>query len=64
MHFLAALVFKKTFWNALRKLGGPGLILLGLVDNSVIWKIPLNRAGKPFQYCGKLRLPPSFSYVN
>jgi membrane protein YqaA with SNARE-associated domain len=36
MHLLAAVVFKKTFWNALRKLGGPGLILLGLADNSLI----------------------------
>ncbi len=36
MRLLAALVIEKTFWTALRKLGGPGLILLGLVDNSVI----------------------------
>lgn len=36
MHILAAAVVKKTLWLALRRLGGPGLVLLGLVDNSVI----------------------------
>ena len=36
MRLLAAVVFKKTFWSVLSKLGGPGLILLGLADNSVI----------------------------
>ncbi len=36
MHLLAAAVLKKTFWSALRKLGGPGLILLGLADNSLV----------------------------
>jgi membrane protein YqaA with SNARE-associated domain len=36
MHLLALLVLKKTFWNWLRALGGPGLILLALVDNSAI----------------------------
>ena len=36
MHLLAAIVVKKTIWQTLRRLGGPGLILLGLVDNSVI----------------------------
>ena len=36
MHLLAAAVVKKTLWHALRNLGGPGLILLGLADNSVV----------------------------
>ncbi len=36
MHLLAAIVVKKTIGQTLRHLGGPGLILLGLVDNSVI----------------------------
>jgi membrane protein YqaA with SNARE-associated domain len=36
MHFFAAVVVKKTFWTALRKLGGPSLILLGLADNSLL----------------------------
>jgi membrane protein YqaA with SNARE-associated domain len=36
MHLLAAIVVKKTIWHTLRRLGGPGLIVLGLVDNSVI----------------------------
>ncbi len=36
MHLLAAVAVKKTFFHALRRLGGPGLIVLGLVDNSAI----------------------------
>ncbi len=36
MHLLAAVVVKKTIWHTLRRLGGPGLIVLGLVDNSAI----------------------------
>jgi len=36
MHLLTAVVLKKTLWHALRNLGGPGLILLGLADNSVV----------------------------
>jgi membrane protein YqaA with SNARE-associated domain len=36
MHPYAAFLFKKTFWHLLRRLGGPGLILLGVVDNSVV----------------------------
>lgn len=36
MHLVAAVVVKKTIWHVLRRLGGPGLIVLGLVDNSVI----------------------------
>jgi membrane protein YqaA with SNARE-associated domain len=36
MHLLAAAVVHKTIWHTLRRLGGPGLIVLGLVDNSAI----------------------------
>jgi len=36
MHLLAAAVFKKTLLHVVRRLGGPGLIVLGLVDNSLI----------------------------
>ncbi len=36
MHFIAAAAVKGSFWHVLRRLGGPGLILLGLLDNSVI----------------------------
>jgi membrane protein YqaA with SNARE-associated domain len=36
MHLLAAVVVKKTLLHALRRLGGPGLIALGLIDNSFI----------------------------
>jgi membrane protein YqaA with SNARE-associated domain len=36
MHLLAAVVVHKTIWHTLRRLGGPGLIVLGLVDNSAI----------------------------
>ncbi|MGB8887700.1 MAG: VTT domain-containing protein [Candidatus Korobacteraceae bacterium] len=33
---LAAATAKKTIWHAVRRFGGPGLIALGLLDNSVI----------------------------
>lgn len=36
MQLLAAAVFNKTLLHMVRRLGGPGLIALGLVDNSVI----------------------------
>ena len=36
MHLAAAIVVHKTIWHILRRLGGPGLIILGLVDNSFI----------------------------
>lgn len=36
MFLFAAPAVKHTIWHALRRLGGPGLILIGLVDNSVI----------------------------
>ena len=36
MHLLAAMVVHKTIWHWLRHMGGPGLIVLGLVDNSAI----------------------------
>jgi len=36
MYLLAAAVFKKTLMHLVTRLGGPGLIALGLVDNSVI----------------------------
>lgn len=36
MLLLAATVFKKTLLHVVTRLGGPGLIALGLVDNSVI----------------------------
>ncbi len=36
MHRTAVVAFTKPFWNALWQLGGPGLILLGLADNSVV----------------------------
>ncbi len=36
MHLIAVAVVHKTIWHALRRLGGPGLIVLGLVDNSAI----------------------------
>jgi membrane protein YqaA with SNARE-associated domain len=36
MHLLAAIVVNKTMWRLLRHMGGPGLIVLGLVDNSAI----------------------------
>ena len=36
MHLLSAIVLSKATWHWLRRLGGPGLVLLGLVDNSVI----------------------------
>src|SRR5947208_16676025 len=36
MYLVAASAVKSTFWHVLLKLGGPGLILLGFLDNSVI----------------------------
>ncbi|HZL67772.1 MAG TPA: hypothetical protein VFC29_10625, partial [Candidatus Limnocylindrales bacterium] len=36
MHHLAAIVANKAMWRLLRHMGGPGLIVLGLVDNSAI----------------------------
>jgi membrane protein YqaA with SNARE-associated domain len=36
MHLLATIVVHKTIWQFLRHMGGPGLIVLGLVDNSAI----------------------------
>lgn len=36
MQLLAAAVFKKSLMHVVTRLGGPGLIALGLVDNSVI----------------------------
>ena len=36
MQLLAAAVFKRTLMHVVTRLGGPGLIALGLVDNSVI----------------------------
>jgi membrane protein YqaA with SNARE-associated domain len=36
MHLLAAVAVKRTLLHAVRRLGGPGLIVLGLIDNSVI----------------------------
>ncbi len=36
MHLLAAAVLKKTIWHVVSRLGGPGLIVLGLIDNSLI----------------------------
>ncbi|MGA2902968.1 MAG: VTT domain-containing protein [Candidatus Korobacteraceae bacterium] len=36
MHLLAAATVKRTFSHLVRYLGGPGLIVLGLVDNSFI----------------------------
>lgn len=36
MHLLAAIVANKTIWRLLQHMGGPGLIVLGLVDNSAI----------------------------
>jgi membrane protein YqaA with SNARE-associated domain len=36
MHLTAAIVANKTIWHLLRHMGGPGLIVLGLVDNSAI----------------------------
>ena len=36
MHLLAAVVVKKTLMHLVRRLGGPGLIALGLIDNSFI----------------------------
>ena len=36
MDLIAAAAAKHSFWHVLRQLGGPGLILLGLVDNSFV----------------------------
>jgi membrane protein YqaA with SNARE-associated domain len=36
MHFIAVAAAKAGFWHMFRRLGGPGLILLGLLDNSAI----------------------------
>jgi membrane protein YqaA with SNARE-associated domain len=36
IYLLAAAPLKKTIWHAVRRFGGPGLIALGLLDNSVI----------------------------
>ncbi len=36
MHLAATIVFSKFFLHLLRRLGGPGLIVLGLIDNSAI----------------------------
>ena len=33
---LIVIVLKRPVWHVLRQLGGPGLIVLGLVDNSVV----------------------------
>lgn len=36
MHLYAAFAFKKVLWAWIQRLGGPGLVAIGLVDNSVI----------------------------
>ena len=36
MRLIAAVAFTKPFWTVLWQLGGPGLILLGVADNSVV----------------------------
>lgn len=36
MHLIAAVTLKRTIWHLVKRLGGPGLIALGLIDNSVI----------------------------
>ncbi len=36
MRLIAAVTSKEPFWNVLWQLGGPGLILLGVADNSVV----------------------------
>ena len=36
MFLFAASSFRHTLWHILRRLGGPGLILLGVVDNSFV----------------------------
>jgi membrane protein YqaA with SNARE-associated domain len=36
MHLLAAALLKNSIWHVVRRFGGPGLIALGLLDNSVI----------------------------
>jgi hypothetical protein len=36
MHFLLSFVIVNPLWTWLQRLGGPGLIALGLADNSAI----------------------------
>jgi membrane protein YqaA with SNARE-associated domain len=36
MHLIAASPFTKVLWHWIQRLGGPGLIAIGLVDNSVV----------------------------
>jgi membrane protein YqaA with SNARE-associated domain len=36
MHPIAAAVIQKSIWHVVRRFGGPGLIVLALLDNSVI----------------------------
>jgi membrane protein YqaA with SNARE-associated domain len=36
MHLFAVIAVKKTLLHAVRRFGGPGLVVLGLVDNSLI----------------------------
>jgi membrane protein YqaA with SNARE-associated domain len=36
MRLFASVVFASSFWTWLQRLGGPGLILLGVLDNSAI----------------------------
>ena len=36
MHLIAVIALKRSIWHLVKRLGGPGLIVLGLVDNSVI----------------------------
>lgn len=36
MRILLSLLFANSMWNWLQRLGGPGLILLGVADNSVV----------------------------
>lgn len=36
MSLLAAFALKKALWHWIQRLGGPGLVLVGLVDNSVV----------------------------
>lgn len=36
MHILSSIVAVSGFWRWIRRIGGPGLIIVGLIDNSVI----------------------------
>lgn len=36
MHFLAIVTLKRSLWHLVKWLGGPGLIVLGLIDNSLV----------------------------